>query len=108
MSEVQAVQPEALAEAPTQVEQPEWVANAQPPQAPAEPTPPTVAAEVEKAATDAVETGAIDAVETAVEVVHTHGTILAGLMKDLEGMAHMAKVEVEAVVARARSLFEAL
>lgn len=87
--------------------QPEWVANAQPPQAPADPTP-TVADEVEKAATDAVETGAIDAVETAVEVVHTHGTILASLMKDLEGMAHMAKAEVEAVVARARALFEAL
>ena len=108
MSDVQGspatVEPEHSAEV---VQQPTWVANAQPPAPSADPTPP-VLDQVEKAATDAVEEGAISAFETAVDVVHTHGTILSGLMKDLEGMAHMAKSEVEAVVARYRALFEAL
>jgi len=96
MSDVQA-SPETVApETPEEsVEQPAWIANAQPPVAPAEPVP-TVIDQVEKVATDAA------------EVVHTHGAILSGLMKDLEGMVHMAKAEVEAVVDRYRKLFEAL
>ena len=42
------------------------------------------------------------------EVVHTHESVLSGLMEGLEGMAHMAKSEIEALVAHARSLFESL
>lgn len=108
MSDVQASPATVAPETPAEpVQQPTWIANAQPPATPADPVPPVID-QVEKVATDVVEEGAIAAVESAVEVVHTHGTILSGLMKDLEGMVHMAKAEVEAVVDRYRKLFEAL
>lgn len=48
------------------------------------------------------------AVPEAETPVHTHESILTALMLDLEGMAHLAKSEVEAIVTRARELFEKL
>lgn len=42
------------------------------------------------------------------EIVHTHESILTTMLTQLEGAAHMAKSEIESVIAKARSLFDAL
>lgn len=41
-------------------------------------------------------------------VDHTHESILTGLMDELEGLVHMGKAEIEAIVRKARDLFESL
>lgn len=47
--------------------------------------------------------------EAAVEApALTYESILRGLLTDLDGMAHLAKSEVEAIVAAARAKFETL
>lgn len=47
-------------------------------------------------------------VEQPVDPVHTHESILNGLMLELEGMTAMSKSEVEATIAAARAKYETL
>lgn len=42
------------------------------------------------------------------EFVHTHESILTDLMKNLEGIAHLGKSEIVAVVSEARAKFVTL
>lgn len=46
--------------------------------------------------------------EATVDPVADHKSVLSGLLFDLEGFVHMSKTEVQAIIDRARSLFESL
>lgn len=84
-------------------------------QPPSDPHPTDVGTDAPAPAADIAETPVVDtaaeqpAVEPAPEeIVHTHESILTTMLTQLEGAAHMAKSEIESVIAKARSLFDAL
>lgn len=93
-------------------------------QPPSDPHPTDVGTDVPAPATDISETPVADttaeqppednahveqgADQFAEEIVHTHESILTTMLTQLEGAAHMAKSEIESVIAKARSLFDAL